>query len=97
MSWWSWFRRDSQHPNMRVVVYSRVGCHLCEDAVRELEAWRSRRGFQLAEVDVDQDPALAARFDACVPVVEVDGKVRMRGRFNAVLFQRLLDSDTFRV
>ena len=29
---------------------------------------------------------------AGVPVIEVNGKVRMRGRFNAVLFQRLLDA-----
>jgi glutaredoxin len=83
-------RRD----DLAVVLYTRHGCHLCDDAKRELEAARRQYHFGLEAKDVDSDPELTAKFDTCVPVVEVNGKVRMRGRFNAVLFQRLLDSPT---
>ena len=32
------------------------------------------------------------RFGTCVPVIEVNGKIRQRGRFSEVLFRRLIDA-----
>ena len=63
-------------PDSRVVLYSRQGCHLCDEARRVVvaECDRARTGF--AEVDVDADPALQARYGEYVPVVEVDGTVQ---------------------
>lgn len=69
-----------------VVVYSRQGCHLCDDAVKLLE----RYGQQPRVVDVDADPELVARYNDCVPVVVIGGRVRFRGRVNEVLLRRLL-------
>ena len=43
-------------------------------------------------VDIDADPALRERFDTCVPVVEIDGQVRFRGRVEPVLLRRMFDS-----
>jgi len=68
-----------------VVLYTRVGCHLCDDALALLR----RHGLTPREVDVDQDPELRARFDTCVPVVEIDGRVRFRGRVDELLLHRL--------
>jgi predicted thioredoxin/glutaredoxin len=48
------------------------------------------RGLQPREVDIDADDALLARFDTCVPVVEIDGKVRFRGGVEPALLKRLL-------
>src|SRR5262245_3355491 len=76
--------------NWVVVTYSRRGCHLCEDAWQQLEQARREHGFALRAVDVDADPELVERFDSCVPVVEVNGRVRFRGRINPVLFRRML-------
>ena len=76
-------------PGVALTLYSRSYCHLCDDMVAALEPLRLEFGFGLAWVDVDRDPALKAKFDACVPVIEVDGKVRFRGRVNVVLFRRL--------
>ena len=70
----------------RVVLYSRRGCHLCDDARRLLEA----HGVAPKCVDVDLDPQLRARFGDCVPVVEIDGRIRFRGRVERVLLRRLL-------
>lgn len=69
-----------------VIVYSRAGCHLCEDA----KALLMRHGLSVEEVDIDQDPALKARYHECIPVVLIDGVERFRGRVNEVLLQRLL-------
>jgi glutaredoxin len=71
---------------MNVVLYSRRGCHLCDDARTLLES----HGLKPSEVDIDADPALQARFNECVPVVEIDGKIRFRGRVDSVLLRRLL-------
>lgn len=71
-----------------VVLYSRQGCHLCDDARRLLE----RHGLTVREVDIDGDPQLRARYNECVPVVVIDGHERFRGRVSEVLLRRLLDA-----
>ena len=71
---------------MDVVLYTRASCHLCEDAQALLEL----HGLQPRLVDIDADDALRQQFNECVPVVEIDGKVRFRGRVDPVLLRRLL-------
>lgn len=71
-----------------VVLYSRAGCHLCTDAEQLL----LQHGLLPTVVDIDQDPTLQERFDTCVPVVEIDGKVRFRGRIDALLLRRIIRS-----
>ena len=70
----------------RVVLYTRVGCHLCDDAHELLV----NHGLAPVLVDIDCDPALQEKWNACVPVVEIDGKIRFRGRVDPVLLRRLL-------
>ena len=48
----------------------------------------------IEEVDIDSDNELLAQFDTCVPVVELDGQVRFRGRVNEVLLRRLIHNAT---
>jgi glutaredoxin len=57
----------------RVTLYTRVGCHLCEEAERVLQEEQAATPFQLDLVDVDRDPELARRYGVRVPVVAVDG------------------------
>jgi glutaredoxin len=59
-----------------VVVYSRPGCHLCEEAVAAIvslheEGYR----FELHEVDIESDELLLRRHLERIPVVEIDGRV----------------------
>lgn len=58
-----------------VVLYSRPGCHLCEEAAAALEALRHRYSFAFREVDIQSDPELERRFLLEIPVIEVDGAV----------------------
>jgi hypothetical protein len=57
----------------RVTLYTRVGCHLCEEAERVLRAEQAATPFRLDLVDVDRDPELVRRYGVRVPVVTVDG------------------------
>jgi glutaredoxin len=59
-----------------VVVYSRAGCHLCEEAVAALVALHEGGyRFGLHEVDIESDELLLRRHLEKIPVVEVDGTV----------------------
>jgi glutaredoxin len=59
-----------------VVLYTRAGCHLCEDAEAVLRQARAETPFELRLVDVDSDQALADRYGVRVPVVAIDGVER---------------------
>ncbi|MDB4931408.1 MAG: glutaredoxin family protein [Myxococcaceae bacterium] len=77
-----------------VTLYTRRGCHLCDDARVVLDAVRAAHPFELAVVDVDGDPALVARYTDEVPVVAVDGRTAFRYRLTAdALLARLRDGD----
>lgn len=60
---------------------------MCDDAAALLAQF----GLEPRSVDIDADPALREQFTNCVPVVEIDGKVRFRGRVNEVLLRRLIE------
>ena len=58
---------------MRVVVLTRQGCHLCQQAIEVVAALCAETGDSYATRDVDADPALARRYTEQVPVTFVDG------------------------
>jgi glutaredoxin len=88
----SWWHRRSKNRlrHWDVVMYTRRGCHLCEEAWEQLEQAQRQHGFALRQVAVDQDPELVSRYGSTVPVVMINGLVRFRGMINPVLFKRLL-------
>jgi glutaredoxin len=69
-------------------LYTRQGCHLCDEALAILR----QHGLSPRLVDIDADPALRQRYNECVPVVEIDGRERFRGRVNEVLLARILST-----
>jgi hypothetical protein len=71
-------------------MYTRKGCHLCDEAWQQLEEKQRRYHFKLEKKDVDTDPNLIALYGQWVPVVLVNGKLRFRGRVSPVLLERLL-------
>ena len=57
-----------------VVVYSRPGCHLCEEAIEQIVAMHEEGyRFELHEVDIESNDLLLRRYLERIPVVEVDG------------------------
>jgi glutaredoxin len=57
-----------------VVVYSRPGCHLCEEAMAQIVALHGEGyRFELHEVDIESHELLLRRHLERIPVVEVDG------------------------
>jgi glutaredoxin len=89
---WSWLFGRGQRTPHEVILYTRQGCHLCEDALGLLQRAAQRYLLHLREVDIDTQPALVAEHGEHVPVVVIDGRVRFRGTVNPVLLDRLLRS-----
>jgi glutaredoxin len=59
---------------IEVILYTRLGCHLCEEAERVLRDEQAVTPFHLELVDIDRDPELVRRYGVRVPVVAVDGR-----------------------
>jgi glutaredoxin len=68
-----------------VTLYSRPGCHLCEDARAALERVAARAPFAIDEIDITTDDALHARYLERIPVVALDGQE---------LFEFFVDEDS---
>ena len=68
-----------------VTLYSRPGCHLCDDARAALERVRAERPFALDEIDITSDDDLHARYLERIPVVALDGEE---------LFEFFVDEET---
>lgn len=58
---------------VRVTLYSRPGCHLCDEAREVIERVCADLGVEHDEVNIDDDPDLQDRFGEEVPVTYVDG------------------------
>jgi glutaredoxin len=94
---WRWLTRPRVRlEHVRLILFTRQGCHLCEDAWKVLTQAQQRFGFALETIDVDSDPELASLHGESVPVVTVNGKVRFKGRVNPVLLTRLLEGESTR-
>jgi glutaredoxin len=58
----------------RVTLYSRPGCHLCDDARAVIARVCADLGEEYTEVSIDGDPELQRRFGEEIPVTLVDGR-----------------------
>ncbi len=75
---------------LRLQLYSRPGCHLCEDLRALCERLAAEFPFELSEVNIEADPGLLARYDREVPVLFIDGRKAVKFRTTELALRRLL-------
>jgi glutaredoxin len=69
-------RRERRATVIQVVLYSRPGCHLCEQALEELVALHDEGyRFELREIDIESDETLLHAMLERIPVLELNGDV----------------------
>jgi glutaredoxin len=73
-----------------VTLYGKPGCHLCEEARAVVDRVRSRRPFELEEVDITRDPTLEARYRERIPVIAIDGQEALQLVIEASELERCL-------
>jgi hypothetical protein len=75
------FRRRSGGTPPRLRLLSRPGCHLCEALHAAVRPLVERLGGSLQVVDIDADPAVAARWGNEIPVLlDSEGRVVAKAR-----------------
>ena len=57
-----------------VTIYSRHGCHLCEDAESTLESLREELNFEIEVIYIEDDSELFRLYSDQVPVIHIDGQ-----------------------
>jgi glutaredoxin len=57
----------------RITLYTRPGCHLCEDAADLLERLAAQLPLEVVEVNILTDANLYERYKHSIPVVAIAG------------------------
>jgi hypothetical protein len=72
---------------LRVTLYERDGCHLCDEARVLLD---EMLGDGYARVDIKADDALVLRYGFRIPVIGLDGVDRLEAPITALDLRALL-------
>ncbi len=80
----------------RVTLYTKPGCHLCDDARAVVEQVCAELGEAYVEVDVRSDPELLRRYAEEIPVTLVDGTQHDFWRVDPDRLRRALSASTDR-
>ncbi|HJN45605.1 MAG: NrdH-redoxin [Acidobacteria bacterium] len=76
---------------MHLTLYTRPGCHLCDDLKTTLLRIRPQQAFELSEVDISREPALKRRYGRAIPVLLIDGVEAARHRIAETDLRRRLE------
>lgn len=74
----------------RVIIYSRPGCHLCDEAKSAMQSAGCSESFTLEEVNIESDKGLLRKYKYDIPVVMIDGVEAFRHRVDVAEFRRRL-------
>jgi glutaredoxin len=73
-----------------VTLYSRPGCHLCEEAKAQIAPMLAEFGARLTEINIDEDLRLRDKYDYEVPVIFVGKRRAAKHRVDLAQFRRQL-------
>lgn len=71
------------------ILYSREGCHLCEDMIEQLQPYCDQYCFKIQIIDVDKTPQLQQKYGISVPLL-----CCQKGTDNEEVCKYFLDPDS---
>jgi glutaredoxin len=77
---------------VRVTLYGKPGCHLCDDARVIVEQVCAELGVGWTEIDITSDPQLFEEYGEQIPVTFVDGRQHDFWRVDPVRLKKALTS-----
>jgi len=75
-----------------VTLYTRPGCHLCEEAKALIAPMLGEFGATLREVNIDEDAVLRQRYGTDIPVVFIGSRKAAKHRVDPVKFRLQLSN-----
>jgi glutaredoxin len=73
-----------------VTLYTRPGCHLCDEAKAAIAPLLREFGAVLREVNIDADPVLEERYGWDIPVIFIGQRKAAKHRVDPEQFRRQL-------
>ncbi len=73
-----------------LTLYSRPGCHLCDEMKAVIARVARTVPLTLTEIDISRDPELDARYGLEIPVLEIEGRKAAKYRISDEELTRLL-------
>jgi glutaredoxin len=77
---------------VRVEIYSRPGCHLCDDAKEIIDRVRRRVPFALRVINVESDARLEKQYGEHIPVVLINGRMAFEYHVDEAEFEEKVKS-----
>jgi glutaredoxin len=75
-----------------VTLYTRPGCHLCDEAKSAIAPLLGEFGAVLREVNIDSDPVLKERYGSDIPVIFIGQRKAAKHRVDLEQFRRQLQN-----
>jgi glutaredoxin len=73
-----------------ITLYSRTGCHLCEEAKKVIAPMLSEFGASLREVNIEEDAVLEERYGWDIPIIFIGARKAAKHRVDPAQFRRQL-------
>ena len=77
----------------RVTIYSRPGCHLCDEAKTAIQLAGCSDLFTLEEVNIESDDELLKKYKYDIPVILIDGVEAFKHRVDPEQFKIRVQSE----
>ena len=74
---------------VQVILYTRPGCHLCEEAKRTIAESGCDGAYELTEVNIESSEQLLDEYRNDIPVIVIDGVEAFRHRINSEEFRQI--------
>ena len=83
-------RTKKEKVALEITIYTRTGCHLCEEAKTAIAPLLREFGATVREIDIEGEPTLIQRFGCDIPVIYIGRKKAAKHRVNLRQFRRQL-------
>ena len=74
----------------KVILYSKPGCHLCEEMKAEIVRANCVDLYQIEEINIESEDALFERYRHEIPVLTINGVEAFRHRLTSEEFRDYL-------
>lgn len=81
---------DTMFKKVHVILYTRPGCHLCEEAKQEMLRANCTDEYEIEEINIDSDQRLVELYGFEIPVITINGIKAFKYRLTAAEFKRKL-------
>jgi hypothetical protein len=78
---------------MKLRIYSRPGCHLCEEMMAVVRRAIRGRVVTIEEIDISTDPDLERLYGEQIPVLTIDGRKVAKYRISEEALTRALENE----